>query len=404
MSVAGCETRRETYASYQVAGPSMAPTLWGPSVQFSCNACEVRIRVDAEHWRSIQSRMATSGKPTRSAPRCWHCGTLVDLESASSLTRINPDVVTVVATPARQIQSRLDKGEKPLVVVKREGSMHIKRLLAGPGQIVTADSDGRMFVDGDAIAISDSPRLPIDLDDNRLGEIASRWSSPSGTWRRDQRGIWSGADDNADPDRGIAWLVYEHRNVYRGNVVSRVLDDCPANLGLNRRLSPVDEIGLTFVIQPRDGADAEVAQADNLVHAMVWTESGIRVVSSSVPDQSDEGGVTIEFTPQDFREDETITETDVATEAMPALSPTSPIAIGLIPRAVVNAQRLQLWRSIAWRAPAQSCWELQADEWFAAGDNVPVSVDSRTWGPVQTDQIVGICQPNDRSVTTKLND
>ncbi|MAP08500.1 MAG: S26 family signal peptidase, partial [Rhodopirellula sp.] len=134
------------------------------------------------------------------------------------------------------------------------------------------------------------------------------------------------------------------------------------------------------------------------------TESGIWVVSSSVPDQSNEGGVTIEFTPQDFREGETITETDVATETMPALSPTLPIAIGLNPRAVMNAQRLQLWRSIAWRAPAQSRWELQADEWFAAGDNVPVSVDSRTWGPVQTDRIVGICQPNDRSVATKLND
>ncbi|EMB14316.1 signal peptidase [Rhodopirellula europaea 6C] len=360
--------------------------------------------MDAEHWRSVQSRIATSGKPTRSAPRCWHCGKLVDLESASSLTRINPDVVTVVATSARQIQSRLDRGEKPLVVVKREGSVHIKRLLAGPGQIVTADSDGRMLVNGNAIAISDSPHVPIDLDDNRLGKITSRWSSVDNSWWRDQRGIWSGADDNADPVQGIAWLVYEHRNVYRGNVVSRVLDDCPANLGLNRRMNPVDEIGLTFVIQHRGGADAEVVQADNLVHVMVWTESGIRIVSSSIPDQSDEGGVTIEFTPQDVREGETITESDLATEAMPALSPTSPIAIGLNPRAVMNAQRLQLWRSIAWRAPAQSRWELQTDEWFAAGDNVPVSVDSRTWGPVQTDQIVGVCQPNDRSVKTKLSD
>jgi len=404
--VAGCETRHETIAEYQVAGPSMAPTLWGPSVQFSCTACQVRIRVDVDRWQSIQLQSANARQATRSAPRCWHCGTLIDVNSTSSLIRIKPDVVTVVATPVRQIQARLDKGEKPLVVVKREGSIHIKRLLAGPGQIVTADDDGRVLVDGNAVAVPDSPQLPIDLDDRRVGELASRWRCVSNAWQRDQRGVWSSFEGGAGSGSSVAWLVYEHRNIYRSNVVSRVLDDCPANLGLDRRLNSVDEIGLTFVIRPRTGKDADAldTQVDHLVRAMVWTDRGLRVVSKSVPGQSDAGGVTIEFTPQAFREGEIVTETDEIGGELPTLSPTSPVAIGMDPRAVLDARSLKLWRLVSWRAPALSRWELRSNEWFVAGDNVPVSVDSRTWGPVQTNQIIGVCQRSDRNRVAPIHD
>ncbi|MEO9931748.1 S26 family signal peptidase [Rhodopirellula bahusiensis] len=395
VGTAGCETQREMKTAFQVAGPSMAPTLWGPSVQFSCAACKVPIRVDAEHWKTVRQRVAAVRERGASPPRCWHCGTPVDGDSIAQPTRIEPDVVTVVSPSLARMQQRLDTGDKPLVLLKHEDGIHVKRILAGPGQVVTADESGRLLVDAAPVALSDSPRLPIDIDEQRTGDIPSRWICVDDAWQRDQEGIWSGASLGTKSKSGLVWLVYQHRNVYRGNVVSRVLDDCPANLGIDRRLHPVDDIGLAISIQPQAGVDVgkNQSRSDRRVHVISWTEQGPRVVSQTLPEQPSKIGSLIEVGPTSFRKGSELDASGLNSEGIPELSSKSPIAVGLDPRSVANARDLCLWRSIVWRAPQLSRWELGTDEWFAAGDNVPVSVDSRSWGPIRANQIVGVCEP-----------
>ncbi|KLU03583.1 protein secretion system [Rhodopirellula islandica] len=329
-------------------------------------------------------------------------------ESIDSLSFLSADVVTVRSSTAAQLQGRLGAGEMPLVVLDHEGQTHLKRVLAGPGQKVTSDDRGRMRVDGKLIEPSDLPGLPIDIDQRRTGEIASRWSCfPSLAWQRDPEGNWFDSAETSEPRPELVWLVYEHRNVYRGNVVSRVFDDCPANMGLDRRLHPVDQVGLTVQLQLRPaGSSQESKQAamestSGQIHAVAWTDQGVRVVSKKLPEKLDDQSMLVKFEPQAFRTGRRFDRSELSLASAPAVSATSPVAIGWSTNSIVRVGDLRLWRPIQWRMETPSRWPLQAKEWFVAGDNTPVSVDSRRWGPIHTDQIIGICDPIVRDETLR---
>ncbi|WDQ18605.1 S26 family signal peptidase [Rhodopirellula sp. P2] len=318
------------------------------------------------------------------------------------------DVVTVRPATVAQLQHRLDAGKKPVVVLEHEGQTHLKRILAGPGQQVTSDDRGRLLVDGKLIEASDLPDLPIDIDRRRTGEIASRWScSHSLAWQRDPEGNGFHAAGTPEPTPGLVWLVYEHRNVYRGDVVSRVFDDCPANMGLDRRLHPVDQVGLTVHLQLRAAGSSEESNhaardsASGQIHAVAWTDQGVRVVSQQLPRRSNQQSGLIEFEPQAFRKGRRLDQSGLSLTNAPAVSATSPVAIAWSTDSVASVGDLRLWRPIQWRMETLSRWSLQAEEWFVAGDNAPVSVDSRRWGPIHTDQIIGICDPIVRGETLR---
>jgi type IV secretory pathway protease TraF len=69
------------------------------------------------------------------------------------------------------------------------------------------------------------------------------------------------------------------------------------------------------------------------------------------------------------------------------------VAIGGDLGSIVSLSNLRLWRPVQWRVEIASSWTLAEEEWFVVGDNAPVSIDSRDWGPIQTDQIIGVCDP-----------
>jgi type IV secretory pathway protease TraF len=292
----------------------------------------------------------------------------------------------------------LAEGETPLVVLKREGRTHLKRVLAAPGQAVTSDESGNLLVDGEFPSASGVPRVPIDVDPRRTGEIASRWScSHDSAWQRDPSGTWGRSADTNELSRGLVWLTYEHRNVYRGNVVSRVLDDCPANLGLDRRLHPVSRMGISFLLRVANDENESTGKAGlpvgQQVHAVVWTDRGTRVVSKNLSEPPSREGGHVHFEPVAIQQGRPIEESGLVQTAAPSVSASSPVAIGGDLGSIVSLSNLRLWRPVQWRVEIASSWTLAEEEWFVVGDNAPVSIDSRDWGPIQTDQIIGVCDP-----------
>jgi type IV secretory pathway protease TraF len=62
----------------------------------------------------------------------------------------------------------------------------------------------------------------------------------------------------------------------------------------------------------------------------------------------------------------------------------------------VRLDNLTLYRDLYYgtqavgvRPPLTGAWRLAADEYFLLGDNAPVSLDSRRWGPVPRRLVVG---------------
>ncbi|MFG0267326.1 MAG: S26 family signal peptidase [Rhodopirellula sp. JB055] len=406
LGLLGCETRRETTTAFRVAGPSMAPTFWGPSVQFRCAACSITLRVDAEHWRAVQPSLNSSGNRAGSIPRCWHCGTPIHGESIS-VRSIAADVVIVRPSTAVLLRSQLAANETPVVVLKHGGKTHLKRVLAAPGQKVTSDDSGNLLVDGQLPSPSGLPRVPIDIDQRRTGIIASRWScSDDSVWQRDANGNWNQVTDANVLSPDLVWLTYEHRNVYRGNVVSRVLDDCPANLGLDRRLHPVSRLGISIRLRVTNDAVESTGEASRpvgrQVRAVVWTDRGTRVISKQLPEPPSRGYEHVHFEPRVIQEGRPIEETGLDQAVAAFVSASSPVAIGWNPRSISTLSDLRLWRPVQWYVRSISSWTLADDEWFVVGDNAPVSIDSRDWGPVRTDQIIGVCDPIARDQPTDI--
>ncbi|MFG0289344.1 MAG: S26 family signal peptidase [Rhodopirellula sp. JB044] len=443
----GLHGNRQTF---RVGGPSMNPTLWGQSNELVCAHCELTTRVDrgvltaALHGRVEQVLPASSTV-------CWHCGAQWDVEYLSTMLAkeaIPPDTFDAVEVDLEKVQC----GDLVLIYPHAEpATAQVKRVLARPGQSVSFDSSGRLLVDGDrpqACWRSDvtRPTVPVDIDFHRK---RSRWSAAiekgdSGyiAWVRGEDRSWE-----LTSVEGL--LIYEHRNVYRGNRPVRVLDDYPGNLGIDRRLFPAKRLSMSFELNADApsagnnefvvGSESEPLKVD--VFTGFWTEEGIQVQHETA--RLSPGEKVRIHRRCDGVIDRKITQPDVVDEdAMRRrfhqhLSATRPVGVFLAQRlliarseserfgyavssaskaaslvkshAILRIRDLRVQRdveyrgltpnsrklpSISTRSPlADATWQMGADEWFVVGDNVPLSIDSRHWGAAQSSEIAGVVTP-----------
>lgn len=334
------------------------------------------------------------GTQRSKAFRCWHCGFLSDRVFQTKQPDRQADVIHVVSTPA----SELRRGD--LIVIRTaSGQSHVKRVFALAGDVVEATADGSLEVAGKStveFVQSIATRIPVDLDAFRVGDGTrtpsntddnlTRWrceqSRPGETarWIRDtatKQWMHSAVSTEASSD-DIDWLVYGHRNVHRGHLASRVLDDYPGNVDASRRLFPVPAIQL--------GGVSEDAMAGMLVAQ--WTSDGIRI----------HGGRRI-LSPAEAW--------DKIGRASPPVSAEHPIAVGCVSARSVEGGAigpLRVERPVHFRVVPDLGLDDQVGEipnghLYVLGDNVPMSSDSRQNGPIPYEAVVGVVeQPASASV------
>ncbi|WP_222436075.1 S26 family signal peptidase [Rubripirellula reticaptiva] len=311
---------------FAIEGASMAPTLLGETWQVSCPDCGLVWPVDTSQ--------ADYGK-------CWHCGNPVRASSRNPQDQV-------------EVQPALAYQRHDLVAFIRDGRRNIKRIVAIPGETVSLD--GLKILVGEQPILSEA-ELPVDLDDHRQ---KSHWLPSARTPDRH----WQ--FDASDPD----WCVYYHQSVHDHGRPSPVWDDYSVNLGLARPLEPVSQLIVRGeVIEASKEAILRVVS-----HRQTYVD--VRLVSGS---------------PFEARPDSINAKTYAG--LLPVVAPESPVAIRLVSGSAAVAS-LSIDRPILYRIRRRddrSIYPLTLDEheYFVLGDNVPISIDSRDFGPIRRSQILG---------------
>jgi type IV secretory pathway protease TraF len=383
----------------QVTGPSMAPTLWGPTAELICGACGV---VWPVHWQPTL-------RP-RTAVTCWNCGASVAIDGAV----LKPGDEVWLEPLARE-DARLSAGDLVAIAAPEAHSPHethlqhapaggvsgvpaqpilrVKRLVAGPGQRVT-HLGGQLHVD-DAAVVSSTVWIPVHHDAYRRDSY-SWWkpqtqASGNGSIRITADGFHLKAIIQSPHDSAAAasdWLVYHHRDVHNQLQPDSVRDDVPWNVTEVRKLLPVARLRLSLRVA------TDVA---GLLEVAFWDGTGAAMEKRRIT----AGGGDLEIEGPRVRHralnDTTMPGIAAAAKAgldLPELSQEKPIAMRITaPAAEVSQIRIDrpLEYTIDSRLAASIHWpiELGADGYFVLGDNVPLSIDSRQFGPITRSGIVG---------------
>ena len=369
-----------------VSGSSMVPALSGSFVQPRCPACEHLFAVGTEF-----AERAT-------AVRCPHCShATVSLEG---LTIHRGDRLWIDrAAFSRQSPRRWD-----LVVVRNPenvAELSVKRIVGLPGEQVELD-DGDVLIDGAVIPKPCSQQLMMRQLLFEVGDAPARWSgNPGSGWRFDQ-GTWTHRRKEAN---AIDWLRYRHPE-------STITDDVTYNAGITRKLNLVDEFLLSTSVRATGRGSLHFEIYDGTTRGRVSLYLPVGRIEASVGGQH--SGST-RLPPQAVRQLSgsglpiSLSNTDgqlllvVQGRSVfrsrwprhPAVGVQQPVRIG-IRNTSAEISQLALYRDLYYGDHAVGtaverpvAWSLGASEYFLLGDNSPVSLDSRVWGPVSQRLVVG---------------
>jgi signal peptidase I len=328
-------------STFQVNGGSMCPTLWGESLMAQCPSCEIRFRVDT-------SPTSIQGPSDSFEIRCWHCGAPI---SCALSNRYSGDLVQI-----QPIFSREDFDFQQLVACSINETLAIKRIAGRPGQTIdVADVGNRkraLLLDGIPIE-SRTAVIPVDRDALRK---LSRWhnhstSSDQASWLRTDV-AWTVTLSPESPQSSR--LQYQHLSVYDHGLASPIYDDYPANASLTRRLFPVSRV--------------HVSMAVTVTHDVVFEFAG-----NEIPWTSNQKRFSFELSADDVG-----------------------FSVHSESKHRVNAEvkDLALDRRIEYRLrPGDDASpypiKLGRHQYFVLGDNVPISVDSRDFGPIHRNDVYG---------------
>ena len=350
---------------YQVSGPSMAPTLFGDAMQQVCSYCEQRNLFF----------LYQNGSGAEHQLRCSECKQLCS--RVEGLAKFSGDQVRVstLLEDADELSDTLQRGD--LVALKQDGAVHVKRLVALPGEVVglsgrhlTVDSiriEDLLYRDGCQFP---APWLTVHRDEfsERIPWVTHNSVTNSQTgWKRTTDGVWFTSENQP------SWLIYSPGIIGDKQIKSPVWDDFPFNVGLRRKLFSVDRLRVSGV---------SLKSQQITIH--FWTEEGIRHVERILNQGESFSIDTLEAT--EF----------IGPDAVLApIQSVRPIAIGCA-QAGAELDKLKVERMVEYRLRPHddSGYPLRwsSDEYFFLGDNVPVSVDSRDWGPVTATSLIGIVE------------
>lgn len=346
-----------------VTGPSMAPTLWGPSRQASCSACGIGVRVH-EHPTN----------PVGQSLDCHHCGNSIEPGEARPSA---PDRVLI----DRAAYWRRAPQHGELVAIKNEqGTLQVKRVIGVPGDKIGLEGS-RLRINGRRVDLVIPPRqiqsIPV-FDAAYQGRNGPRWQSS-------KRGPWS---------------VYHHCSIHDANRSSPIRDDYPANTAVSRQLMPVVHKQLTGRLTTAEPVqvDVDIWLLDRHERFRGRFPAGDFIWSVS--------SLAAEGVPGMMRPINRWQRIDCSTSKPACESPVSaeaPVAVrvrksqGGKQATEACLSDLVVSRHFRWyvRRRDRLAWpadpfRLQPQRYFVIGDNLPVSVDSRAEPRgVDRSQIVG---------------
>ena len=364
-------------SQFRVAGRSMLPTLFPRYREASCPRCRILVRLPLA---ALANPLSRSPKAGEAEFPCWHCGHAVPKPDGPAAAGHVVDVIEgarLAELPQRREAPPLRPGD--LVAIRSPepgaGRLTVKRVFGLPGSVIGL-ADGRLTCDGIRLedrAAERVPSLPVDLDHHRN---ESRWNPvgratiSAAPWQRRNR-EWT------HPGGDSPWLRYTHRSVYEYCRPGPVRDDYPWNVDVTRRLQPVDRLSVRCEVSCRGPGHIQLVQ---------WHREGNRMSELEVPERA--AGSEIGLGPSAGRR---IAAADFTGAAV---SPQSPLAIRLSGGREWRLRELSVRRRVEYRTGPSDDRDrypltLSEGEYFVVGDNVPISRDSRHWGGVGVDRIVG---------------
>ena len=351
-----------------IGGSSMVPTLMPAASRWECPSCEMRISLPAAFNASEQPATSNASEQVERLAQCTFCG-----EPMHWLSNQPADQVLVrplaPERDARETAAPVSVGDLVLVDrlrwhlspanQPRRSRWTIKRVLAVGGSTVDVDDQDCLTIDSKLPGQADAAIAPEWIEITPWIDLAV----DSETKQPKTKSRWQSTSPNVH--------LFRHHSVHDFGLASPIFDDIPFNVSVARGLHPVTRLrveGRRF--QPRTMIDVVFAGIDAPAHRKVISdENGDWATSVNL----DGGGPD----PPGVVDCETA-----------AVSRSTPVQLK-----VGSAGEVRLSKSIV---PRANRWNrspfpvrLADDEYFLVGDNWPVSLDSRNWGPASRAVIVG---------------
>lgn len=373
----------------QVAGNSMAPALLGEHYSVACPQCQSLLVFAADL------------KPSAPSAACPHCGNpSVPLENAPLHVGDS-----LMVDRFSESLGPLVRGD--LVVVRSPDDSRqlcVKRILGLPGESV-ALRWGDVWIDGRPATKSLAEQRALRLLLHKETSTNRRWQmAPEATW------LWNNRHWQIDcrATEKTYWLQYQHPQR------RPLTDEYNYNVGLTRQLNPVRDIMLVANISVLGEGRLLLEFGQEIPTCRVAIEPSTKKVSLHVGDAfaadrcltrilSDRlsgDGVLVELSNFDGKillamDGEVLLNVPHVPESAPTAS-SQPVSIGATDLRV-SLQNLSLYRDIYYCSqavglapmPENVVHRLSLGHYYLLGDNSPISVDSRSWGPVAQGLIVG---------------
>ena len=341
-----------------VAGSSMVPTLRGPHVMATCKKCSNHFVVGAEFETE--------------RVECLHCGYAGN--SLSGLPFEHADHLLIDRTA---FQFRQPRRWEPVVFRSPEGAeLTVKRVVGLPGEEVQL-LGGDVWIDGE-IATKDLSEM------RALRQLVHEETNAALRWHNDTENGWSWHDgawrtDAPEDMTAWRWLSYHHAHG------KPIVTDTAYNVGLTQRIFPAHDLSLSAKLHSTGEGSLIIHFGENS-HVVVNLEFSI---DSLLEVFAFDHGIEV------FIDGKQIENTWAKLD-LPVTGDHSQLAIGA--KGVgVTLRDLRIYHDIYHAsqneergvAAPMTPIVLGPQEIFVLGDNVPVSLDSRLWGPVPLDLLVG---------------
>jgi signal peptidase I len=391
-----------TYKPVRIVGPSMAETLFGKHGRLVCANCKFKFVFDLEDI-PIPDRLI-----------CANCG---HVHSDSAGVEVLPGDLVRIDSAGLQSGEPERFDVVAFTVPSHRGKLGVKRIVGFPGEQI-AIRDGEIFIGGRLVK-KDQWQRPVvrTLVHRDLEVLSTRWipDTENSSWRRTNSSAtntfeFSPPDEDA---RAIQWLKYHHQPTHESPAIREtgILDDDSYNQSLSRQLNDVCDVSMSvegtfnglFAMRGHDGWRYWTVEIDtnNGTIAVRCDGKDVSEGGRKQPYLRSHGGVDsleLEICDGSIRvsaDGIALFEQPYEPGHGPRIASPTPFAFGAS-RGHMQISSVAIYRDVYYLDPVglPQPWKmarpLGPDEYFLLGDNVPVSTDSRHFGPVKRAAIRGL--------------